>query len=73
VWHITKKDFSEDWWSESSSFEEEDRYIAMAKAVVFIIITSRCAFGDVIDRAPVENAKINNNNNCPVAILLRTI
>jgi histone acetyltransferase MYST1 len=65
VWHITKKDSSEDWWSETSSSEEEDQENEEGEGggggVHHHHKSVRLC--DVIDRAPVENVKSNNNNN----------
>ena len=64
VWHITKKDSSEDWWSETSSSEEdadqENKEDGEGGVHHHHKSVRLC---DVIDRAPVENVKNNNNNN----------
>jgi histone acetyltransferase MYST1 len=62
VWHITKKDSSEDWWSESSSSEEEDQENNKNQDGEGVHHHHKSVrLCDVIDRAPVENLKPNNN------------
>lgn len=60
VWHITKKDSSEDWWSETSS-EEEDQENHQGEGTGVHHHHKSVRLCDVIDRSPVENVKINNN------------